>query len=163
MTFPLFRFRRCVAEQVGRVFFGRDLAIRQANSDLLAASQALSQFMQRQAGYLPGEGAVSLERRIYYCAECGQTRVPLDERLGIKDTGITPGLSRVICRSALELPYRQSQQLLSDSLGFEPCSARETERIANQHGQRIEQMRGEGELSPAGGREPNAGRQRASL
>jgi hypothetical protein len=53
------------------------------------------------------------------------------------------------------LPYKQSQQLLSDSLGFEPCSARETERIANQHGNRIEQMRSEGELSPAAGREPN--------
>ena len=97
-------------------------------------------------------GPVRLERRIYYCSECGRTRVPLDERLGIVETGITPGLSRVICRSALELPYRQSQQLLCDSLGFEPCSARETERIANEHGHRIEQMRSEGELSPGADR-----------
>lgn len=97
-------------------------------------------------------GPVRLERRIYYCSECGQTRVPLDERLGIVDTRITPGLSRVICRSALELPYRQSQQLLSDSLGFEPCSARETERIANEHGHRIEEMRSKGELSPGADR-----------
>jgi len=96
-------------------------------------------------------GPVRLERRIYYCSECGRTRVPLDERLGIVDTGITPGLSRVICRSALELPYRQSQQLLSDSLGFEPCSAREAERIANQHGERISGMRSEGRLGPAAG------------
>ncbi len=100
-------------------------------------------------------GPVSLERRIYYCSECGQTRVPLDERLGIVDTGITPGLSRVICRSALELPYSQSQQLLSDSLGFEPCSARETERIANEHGRRIEQMRSKGELGPGADRALN--------
>jgi hypothetical protein len=73
----------------------------------------------------------------------------LDERLGITNTGITPGLSRVICRSALELPYGQSQQLLSDTLGFEPCSSREIERIANQHGHRIDQMRTEGKLTPA--------------
>jgi len=92
---------------------------------------------------------VGLQRKVFYCSECGVTRVPLDERLGITQTGITPGLSRVVCRSALELPYKQSQQLLDDSLGFEPCSAREIERIANQHGEKIEQMRAQGKLIPA--------------
>jgi hypothetical protein len=94
-------------------------------------------------------GEVHLERKVFYCPECRQTRVPLDERLGITETRITPGLSRIVCRSALELPYGQSQQLLTDSLGFEPCSAREIERIANQHGQKIEQMRAQGTLRPA--------------
>lgn len=94
-------------------------------------------------------GAVRLQRKVFYCSECGVTRVPLDQRLGITQTGITPGLSRVVCRSALELPYKQSQQLLNDSLGFEPCSAREIERIANQHGDKIEQMRAQGKLIPA--------------
>lgn len=94
-------------------------------------------------------GTVNLERRVYYCEDCGRTRSPLDERLGITQTGITPGLSRVVCRSALELPYLQSQRLLSDTLGFEPCSAREIERIADQHGHRIEVMRRERKMCPA--------------
>jgi hypothetical protein len=38
----------------------------------------------------------------------------------------------------LELAYQQSQQLLTDTLGFSPCSAREVERLAKQHGQALE-------------------------
>lgn len=149
-------FRRAGQQAAGEL-----LATRWREADAVVETNCQQcQRRMKQTGRRPKRirtlcGAVRLDRRIYYCQECGQTRVPLDERLGIKDTGITPGLSRVICRAALELPYRQSQQLLSDSLGFEPCSARETERIANQHGDRIEQMRSEGELSPAAGREPN--------
>lgn len=94
-------------------------------------------------------GSVGLERKVFYCTGCKVTKAPLDERLGIAETGITPGLSRVVCRTALELPYTQSQQLLSDSLGFKPCSAREIERIADQHGERIEQMKHLGDFKPA--------------
>jgi hypothetical protein len=47
---------------------------------------------------------------------------------------------RLLCRTALELPYEQSQALLSDTLGFTPCSAREAERVAKQHGGRLEQQ-----------------------
>jgi hypothetical protein len=58
----------------------------------------------------------------------------------VSQTGLTAGLMRVICRTALELPYEQSQQLLTDTLGFSPCSAREMERVAKLHGQQIEQL-----------------------
>src|SRR5262245_43662702 len=68
----------------------------------------------------------------------GQTKAPLDRRLGVESSGMTPGLMRLVCRTALELPYQQSQRLLNDTLGFTPCSAREIERIAKEHGQRIE-------------------------
>lgn len=83
-------------------------------------------------------GAVKIDRRVYYCAQCGQTKAPLDRRLGVESSGMTPGLMRLVCRTALELPYQQSQRLLNDTLGFTPCSAREIERIAKEHGQRIE-------------------------
>jgi hypothetical protein len=83
-------------------------------------------------------GGVVLKRQVYYCSRCRQTRARLDERLGVDQTGITPGLTRVICRTALELAYQQSQQLLTDTLGFSPCSAREVERLAKQHGQALE-------------------------
>ena len=62
----------------------------------------------------------------------------LDERLGVKDTGITPGRQRVIGRVALEMAYEQTRSLLKDTLGFVPCSSREIERIANRHGKEIE-------------------------
>ena len=84
-------------------------------------------------------GLVRLERRVYYCQQCGQMRAPLDQRLGVEQGSMTPGLMRLVCRTALELPFQQSQQLLSDTLGFSPCSAREAERVAQRHGQLIEQ------------------------
>jgi hypothetical protein len=61
----------------------------------------------------------------------------LDERLGVNDTGITPGLQRVICRVALEMAYEPTGSLLKDTLGFVPCSSREIERIANRHGEEM--------------------------
>ena len=85
-------------------------------------------------------GPVQVRRRVFYCRRCRQTRVPLDERLGIEGSGLTPGLMRLLCRVALELPYEQSQALLSDTLGFTPCSAREAERVVQCHGERLEQQ-----------------------
>jgi hypothetical protein len=83
-------------------------------------------------------GPVPVRRRVFYCRRCQQTRVPLDERLGVEGSGLTPGLRRLLCRTALELPYEQSQALLSDTLGFTPCSARELERVAQGHGRQLE-------------------------
>ena len=83
-------------------------------------------------------GPVGVRRRVFYCRPCRQTRVPLDERLGVEGSGLTPGLRRLLCRTALELPYEQSQALLSDTLGFIPCSARELERVAQCHGAQLE-------------------------
>lgn len=85
-------------------------------------------------------GTVKIRRQVYYCGQCRKTQAPLDERLGVDQTGIMPGLTRVICRTALELPYQQSQQLLTDTLGFSPCSAREIERRAKRHGVQLEQL-----------------------
>jgi len=92
-------------------------------------------------------GSMKIERQVYYCAECQRTEVPLDERLGIGECGMTPGLMRVVCRTALELAYEQSQKLLSDTLGFTPCSAREVERIAKEHGGKIESLMNQRGLS----------------
>jgi hypothetical protein len=90
----------------------------------------------KQVRTLCGEGMI--QRHVYYCSGCRRTQVPLDQRLGLEQSGMTPGLGRVVCRTALELAYQQSQRLLTDTLGFSPCSAREVERIAKQHGQGLE-------------------------
>lgn len=86
-------------------------------------------------------GTVEIMRRVYYCLQCQQTRAPLDRRLGVERGGMTPGLMRLVCRSALELPYQQSARLLTDTLGFSPCSAREIERIAKEHGLKVEESK----------------------
>ena len=85
-------------------------------------------------------GTVAIKRRKYYCGKCERTIAPLDRRLGIDETGITPGMMRMLCRTALELAYKKSESLLTDILGFQPCSAREIERITNKHGEKLEKQ-----------------------
>ncbi len=99
-------------------------------------------------------GSMQLERRVYYCENCGQLQAPLDQRLGVEQGGMTPGLMRLVCRTALELPFQQSQQLLTDTLGFAPCSAREVERVAGRHGQLLEPATPREALPPAPLRQP---------
>ena len=79
-------------------------------------------------------GTIRIQRRVGYCPGCHETTAALDKRLKADNTGITPGLARVICRTALEMAYKPTKELLTDTLGFAPCSAREIERIANTHG-----------------------------
>ena len=79
-------------------------------------------------------GLMRIRRRVGYCPECQETTAALDKRLKADNTGVTPGLARVVCRTALEMPYKPAKELLTDTLGFAPCSAREIERIANTHG-----------------------------
>lgn len=83
-------------------------------------------------------GPIQLRRRMGYCDRCHATMATLDERLGVNETGITPGLQRVVCRVALEMAYEPTKSLLKDTLGFTPCSSREIERIANRHGKEME-------------------------
>ena len=83
-------------------------------------------------------GSMRLHRRVGYCGHCHETTARLDERLGTDETGITPGLRRVICRVALELAYEPTWLLLRDTLGFTPCSSREIERIADSHGKQMD-------------------------
>ncbi len=93
----------------------------------------------RTKGFQTLCGPLRLERRVGYCRRCRQTQAGLDERLGADETGVTPGLRRVICRVALELAYEPTQGLVRDPLGFTPCSAREVERIAKRQGERMEE------------------------
>ena len=79
-------------------------------------------------------GPTRVRRRVGYCPGCHETTSALDNRLKADETGVTPGLARVICRTALEVAYKPTKELLTDTLGFAPCSAREIERIANTHG-----------------------------
>jgi hypothetical protein len=84
-------------------------------------------------------GPVKIRRRVGYCGECHETTAALDKRLSADNTGTTPGLARVICRTALEMAYQPTKALLTDTLGFTPCSAREIERIAKTHGAAMEE------------------------
>jgi len=102
--------------------------------DCASCGQQLSDLGLREKEYRTLCGPVNIRRRVGYCPQCRETTAALDKRLNVEDTGIMPGLARVICRTALEMAYEPTKALLTDTLGFVPCSAREIERIANVHG-----------------------------
>jgi hypothetical protein len=85
-------------------------------------------------------GPIPLQRQVFYCPRCRRTEVPLDHRLGLGVGEVTAGLRRLLCRTSLELAYQSSQRLLTDTLGFEPCSTREMERISRWHGTDLEKQ-----------------------
>lgn len=93
----------------------------------------------RAKGFQTLCGPVRLKRRVGYCRHCHETTAVLDKRLGADETGMTPGIRRVICRVALELAYESTNRLLKDTLGFTPCSSREMERVAKRHGEQMDQ------------------------
>lgn len=132
---------------VGRQAAAEVLAQRwmQADSGALGRCRGCGMVLQdlglRDKSFQTLCGPVRLKRRVGYCGDCRETRAVLDERLGADETGITPGLRRVICRVALELAYEPTKSLLRDTLGFVPCSSREIERIANRHGGQMDQTK----------------------
>jgi len=97
--------------------------------------EPLSDLGMRKKEYRTLCGPVRIQRRVGYCPSCRETTATLDKRIKADNTGVTPGLARVICRTALEMPYKPAKELLTDTLGFVPCSAREIERIADKHGE----------------------------
>jgi len=96
--------------------------------------ERLKNLGQREKEFRTLCGPIMIRRRVGYCPGCHETTAALDKRLKADNTGVTPGLARVICRTALEMAYKPAKELLTDTLGFAPCSAREIERIANTHG-----------------------------
>src|SRR5258708_6111261 len=88
-------------------------------------------------------GTIRIERKVFYCARCEKTEAPLDKRLNVDEGGMTSGIRRLLCRTALEIPYQQSENLLKDILGFRPCSARQIERIVKEHGEHLERLQSE--------------------
>ena len=85
-------------------------------------------------------GPVRIRRRVGYCPQCRETTAALDKRLNTDGTGVMPGLARVVCRTALEMAYQPTKELLTDTLGFAPCSASEIERVAKMHGAAMEKQ-----------------------
>jgi hypothetical protein len=79
-------------------------------------------------------GPIGLRRQVGYCSNCHETSALPDQRLGVDEPGITPGMRRAVWRMVLEMAYEPSTLLLRDTLGFTPCSSREIERIANHSG-----------------------------
>jgi hypothetical protein len=94
-----------------------------------------------QAGYAGGRaktittvlGPVRVMRAWYHCQECGHGFAPLDQRLGVAGTPVSPGLTQMIARAGAEVPFGKAAGLLEDLAGV-AVSARTVERSAEASG-----------------------------
>lgn len=89
-------------------------------------------------------GEVALPRCCYYCAQCHTTWAPLDQQLGIDQSGRSPRLVEAIALLGAELPFSPAAERLVQLCGVEvgPSQIEEvTEGIGQTlHQQELDQM-----------------------
>lgn len=84
----------------------------------------------RQVRGLVGDS--TLRRPYYHCPSCQQGQAPLDEALGLGPGGLSPALSRVVCRLGVEGSFGAAETLVDDLLGVRvpaETARRVTERV----------------------------------
>jgi hypothetical protein len=64
-------------------------------------------------------GVVAVERAYYHCRQCGRGQLPWDAQQGLNARLWTPRVKALVTQVAARLPYQESVDLLSETLGFE--------------------------------------------
>lgn len=64
-------------------------------------------------------GVVAVERAYYHCPKCGRGQLPWDDQQGLNARLWTPRVKSLVTQVAARLPYRESVDLLSATLGFD--------------------------------------------
>lgn len=80
-------------------------------------------------------GDYALRRAYYWCTVCGQSQVPLDEAVGLGAGTVSPGLTRVVARAAVDAPFTAAVEQVQETLGLGATLSAETaRRLAEQIG-----------------------------
>lgn len=95
---------------------------------------------QRFVGHRPKQmatllGSVTVRRAYYHCLDCGASSLPYDERVGLGDGQVSPGLAKSACLLAVQVPFATAAQLLHELTG-QRVSERTVERLTHQAGRR---------------------------
>jgi hypothetical protein len=67
---------------------------------------------QRPKHLLTLLGAIRLERPYYYHGRCHSQAVPLDDRLGVGASSLSPGLEAALCLTSAHLPFTEAADLV---------------------------------------------------
>lgn len=81
-------------------------------------------------------GAMTLTRAYYHCDSCKGGFFPRDGALGLKDTSLSPGTTRMVGVSAAMVSFAESSVLM-DNLASVPVDAKQVERTAEALGREI--------------------------
>ncbi|WP_460709133.1 ISKra4 family transposase, partial [Myceligenerans halotolerans] len=86
-------------------------------------------------------GPVEVTRGYYHCATCARAGVrggfaPLDDRLGVVGTSLSPGLARAAALAGAEMPYARSFELITAVTGLDLASTSTLARTTRREGAR---------------------------
>jgi len=91
----------------------------------------------KQITSLLGDGNIT--RNYYECEKCHSHAIPKDRLLGIENTSFTPGVIYATSKLAGNDAFRSSSEALKELCGIDVTS-KETERIAESIGERLEEI-----------------------
>jgi len=81
-------------------------------------------------------GSVALRRAYYHCKQCGGSRVPLDEMLGLRGGRLSDGVIDAVAYCAAHLPFEESVRMM-ERLTKVSVSAKEAQILSEGIGREI--------------------------
>lgn len=67
-------------------------------------------------------GSIEVTRGYYHCGVCKHGFAPLDTRLGVAGTSLSPGLARACALAGAEMPYAKSREFIGCVTGLDLAS-----------------------------------------
>jgi hypothetical protein len=93
-------------------------------------------------------GGVQVTRGYYHCGACGVGFAPLDARLGVVGTSLSPGLVQACAVAGKEMPYATTTAFIEQVTGLRLASASTVNRVTISEGTRARNLIGQ-ELAAA--------------
>lgn len=85
-------------------------------------------------------GSIEVTRGYYHCGVCRVGSAPLDGRLGITGTSLSPGLARAAALAGAEMPYAKSVEFIGTVTGLDLASTSTLARTTRAQGARARNL-----------------------
>lgn len=85
-------------------------------------------------------GPIEVRRGYYHCGACRHGFAPLDARLGVDGTSLSPGLARACALAGAEMPYAKSGEFIATVTGLDLASTSTLARATRAQGARARDL-----------------------
>jgi hypothetical protein len=85
-------------------------------------------------------GSIEIARGYYHCGACRRGFAPMDTRLGVTGTSLSPGLARAAALAGAEMPYAKSVEFIGTVTGLHLASTSTLARTTRAEGTRAREV-----------------------
>lgn len=85
-------------------------------------------------------GSIEVTRGYYHCRGCKHGFAPLDARLGVVETSLSPGLARAAALAGAEMPYEKGREFIATVTGLDLASTSTLARVTRDQGKRARDL-----------------------